>query len=83
MIELRVDDEALAAAIAEVLSRNQQTTGRWMTLAEAAEYLRVSSRWLRDRLAEIPHRRIDGKLIFSSVEVDTWTERHREGPAPD
>lgn len=48
-----------------------------MTLRETAEYLRASPRWVRDRLREIPHYKIDGKLIFKSREVDAWAERHR------
>jgi len=80
MIELKIDSEALAASIAEHLARRQEATGRWMTLAETAEYLRVSRRWLQDRLTQIPHRRIDGKLIFFSAEVDGWTKSYYAGP---
>lgn len=79
MIEVKIDTEEVAAAIAKHLSGRPEA--RWMTVAETAEYLRVSERWLRTRLYEIPHRRIDGKLIFRSDEVDEWTTRYAEGSA--
>lgn len=77
MIEIRIDTDEIAAAIAKQLPVRQEA--HWMTLAETAEHLRVSQRWLRARLFEIPHRRIDGKLIFRSDEIDNWTTRYNEG----
>jgi hypothetical protein len=75
---ITIDVDALASALVAKIGLERERS-RWMTLAETAEYLRVSPRWLRDRLHEIPHRRIDGKLIFHAQEIDAWTETYREG----
>ena len=55
----------------------------WLTVAEAAEYLR----WPRERLYKltaaraIPHRKHDGRLLFRRDELDDWIDGFREGPA--
>ena len=49
-----------------------------MNTAEAAEYLRVSVRWLRQHLFQVPHSKVEGRLFFSRTELDTWlTEKRR------
>ena len=53
---------------------------RYLNLAEAAKYLSVSTRTIRDRLDEIPHRRLGTRLLlFKKSELDTWLEQYREG----
>jgi excisionase family DNA binding protein len=71
----RTDLDALAAALAE---RLQLTDGSpWMNTAEAAEYMRVSVRWLRQHLHQIPHSKVEGRLFFSRKELDAWLAKKR------
>ncbi len=52
----------------------------YLNLAQAAEYLAMSTRTIRDRLDEIPHRRVGKKmLLFKKSELDTWLDQYREG----
>jgi excisionase family DNA binding protein len=62
--------DALAAALAERL--HLQNGSPWMSTAEAAEYLRVSVRWLRQHLHQVPHSKVEGRLFFSRTELDAW-----------
>jgi excisionase family DNA binding protein len=48
-----------------------------MTTAEAAEYLRVSVRWLRRQLHQVPHSKVEGRLFFSRNELDAWLAQNR------
>jgi len=53
---------------------------RYLNLAEAAEYTSISARTIRDRLDEIPHRRVGTRmLLFKKSELDAWLEQYREG----
>ncbi len=53
---------------------------RYLNLTEAAKYLSVSTRFIRDRLDEIPHRRLGVKiLLFKKSELDSWLDQYREG----
>jgi len=54
----------------------RQHEGR-MSTAEAAEYMRVSIRWLRQHLHQIPHSKVEGRLFFSSKELDAWLAENR------
>ena len=69
------DLDALAAALAERL--HLVNGSPWMTTAEAAEYLRVSVRWLRQHLHQVPHSKVEGRLFFSRNELDAWLARNR------
>jgi excisionase family DNA binding protein len=72
----RADVDALAAALAERL--HVQNGSPWMSTAEAAEYMRVSVRWLRQHLHQVPHSKVEGRLFFSRTELDAWlTEKRR------
>jgi hypothetical protein len=42
---------------------------RWMTVAEAAEYL-ASESWLRTRLVDILHMKAEGKTLLHRHELD-------------
>jgi excisionase family DNA binding protein len=78
--------EHVGEIVAErVIERLGTATGSpWMTVAEAAEYLR----WPRERLYKltaagaIPHRKHDGRLLFSRDELAEWIDGYREGPSP-
>jgi hypothetical protein len=65
----------LAAALAERLQLSDGTP--WMNTAEAAEYMRVSVRWLRQHLRQMPHSKVEGRLFFSRAELDLWLARNR------
>jgi excisionase family DNA binding protein len=71
----RTDVDALAAALAERLHLSDGTP--WMNTAEAAEYMRVSVRWLRQHLRQMPHSKVEGRLFFSRTELDDWLARNR------
>jgi excisionase family DNA binding protein len=67
--------DALAAALAERLQLSEPSP--WMTTAEAANYLRVSVRWLRQQLGQVPHSKVEGRLFFSRRDLDAWLEGKR------
>ena len=69
------DLDALAAALAERLHLSEPSP--WMTTAEAADYLRVSVRWLRQHLGQVPHSKVEGRLFFSRRDLDAWLEGKR------
>jgi excisionase family DNA binding protein len=48
-----------------------------MNTAEAAEYMRVSVRWLRQHLHQVPHSKVEGRLFFSRTELDAWLAKNR------
>ncbi|MCH8820476.1 MAG: helix-turn-helix domain-containing protein [Acidobacteria bacterium] len=50
---------------------------RFMDLKEAAEYLPLSERTIREHLNEIPHFRCGRKLVFRRSEIDRWMEGFR------
>ena len=64
-------------SVREILALLEQD--RFLNLAQAAEYLGISSRTLRD-LADAPRYRIGSKLLlFKKSELDRWMLQHREG----
>jgi excisionase family DNA binding protein len=75
MITINVDK--LAAAIAEKLEL-ERAGSPWLRILEAAEYMHVSERWIREHIGEIPHVRVDGRrLLFNRRELDDWLRRQR------
>ena len=53
---------------------------RYLDLAQASDYLAMSTRTIRNRLDEIPHYRVGSKmLLFKKSELDTWMLQYREG----
>ncbi len=52
-------------------------TDRYMDLKEAAEYLPLSERTIREYLNEIPHFRCGRKIVFRRSELDRWMEGFR------
>jgi excisionase family DNA binding protein len=71
----RSDVDTLAAALADRLHLSNGTP--WMNTAEAAQYLRVSVRWLRQHLHQMPHSKVEGRLFFSREELDAWLASNR------
>jgi excisionase family DNA binding protein len=71
----RTDLDTLASALAERLQLSNSSP--WMSTAEAAEYMRVSIRWLRQHLHQIPHSKVEGRLFFSRKELDAWLANNR------
>ena len=71
----RTDLDTLATALAERLQLSRSSP--WMSTAEAAEYMRVSIRWLRQHLHQIPHSKVEGRLFCSSKELDAWLAENR------
>ena len=70
--------ESSLISVSEVLAYLDRD--RYLNLAQAAEYLAMSTRTIRDRLDEIPHRRVGKKmLLFKKSELDTWLDQYREG----
>lgn len=63
--------------VSELLSYMERD--RYLTLQEAAAYLSISERSIRERLDEIPHfRPLEGrKLLFKRSELDGWMEGFR------
>jgi excisionase family DNA binding protein len=71
----RTDLDALATALAERLQLSNASP--WMSTAEAADYMRVSIRWLRQHLHQIPHSKVEGRLFFSRHALDAWLDKNR------
>jgi excisionase family DNA binding protein len=69
------DLDALASALADRLRLSEPSP--WMTTAEAADYMRVSVRWLRQHLHQVPHSKVEGRLFFSRRELDAWLQGKR------
>ena len=79
-IQMSKQEQILDAVVSvrEVLTYMSQDC--YLNLAQASEYLAMSTRTIRDRLDEIPHRRVGtGILLFKKSELDTWLEQYREG----
>jgi Helix-turn-helix domain len=55
----------------------------WMTSVEAVEYLRLSSVDSLHRLTAagaVPHYKVNGRNLFSKVELDGWVRDNYAGP---
>jgi len=78
--------EAIAQRAAAIVDqRAAEERSPWLTVAEAADYLR----WPKQRLYKltaardgIPHRRHGNRILFRWDELDEWLDGHREGPRP-
>ena len=79
MDEQRLKDQEqildAVVSVREVLNFIQ--SDRYMDLKEAAEYLPLSERTIRQHLNEIPHFRYGKKIIFRRSELDQWIEGFR------
>ena len=56
----------------------------YLTQQEAAEYLRITTRTLREwtRRYDVPHRRVGRRLFYLPAELDDWLSRTRGVRAP-
>jgi len=78
--------EAIAQRAAAIMAETAaEHRSPWLTVEEAADYLR----WPKQRLYKltaarhgIPHRRHRNRLLFHREELDDWLDRHREGQLP-
>lgn len=74
---ISIDVDKLAEALVEKLELGERAT-IWMTLEETAEHLRVSSRWVKSRLHEIPHYKVgERRLLFDRREIDEYVKGAR------
>ena len=65
-------------SVREVLAYLDQD--HYLNLAQASEYLGMSTRTIRDRLDGISHRRVGKKmLLFKKSELDIWLDQYRQG----
>ena len=69
---ITIDVDALAASIIERLPH----ASPWLTRAEAAKYLRTSQTWLKDH-PEVPHYKVDGRVLYRRAELDEYVTNHR------
>ncbi len=64
-------------SVREILAYLDQD--RYLSLAQASEYLGISTRTIRDR-DDIPIYRVGKKiLLFKKSELDKWLSQYREG----
>ncbi len=58
------------------------TAPRWMTVQEAAAYIRLSTDALYRLTAarQVPHRRIGTRIVLDRDELDRWLDGYRAGP---
>lgn len=56
---------------------NENTSERWISLAEAAAHLNVSKSWLYQKgpLAQVPRVRIGNKYRYQLSELDAWMKK--------
>jgi excisionase family DNA binding protein len=52
---------------------------KWLTLNEAAEYLRISDRNLRKlaKNSKLPFYKLEGKILFKVSELDKYIEKNK------
>lgn len=73
----------VADALAErVPSSSSSSSGPWLTSAEAAERLRLSTDGLHRLTASgaVPHYKQGGRNLFHADELDEWIRDHYSGP---
>lgn len=54
-------------------------TEPYMTMDEAATYIRMSRSWLARRVHVVPNRKVGNKRLFKPSELDLFMEAYREG----
>ena len=74
---------ALLQLVAEEVERQLAERERaragspWLTVEEAAQYLRLSPKSVRNRLARLPHHRLDGRILLRRDELDAALSEKR------
>jgi len=66
--------EEIAQRAAELLAARVPAEDHWMTVAEAAEYLRcpISRIYALTSAKRVPHHHDGSRLLFRRSELDTW-----------
>ena len=84
---LKEQEQFLASVVSVKEILNYVEQNRYMTLKEAAAYLRLSERTLKRQVNQIQPRpfKYGRKLLFRKSDLDQWMERHRleDGEALD
>jgi excisionase family DNA binding protein len=86
MLSVGIDDsfvEMLATRLAAHLDGGRcAAASPWMTVDEAADYLRWAVKRIRNLTSarEIPHRKQGGRVLYHRDELDAWLDRHYDGP---
>lgn len=76
-LELTPEDiQQIAEGVQAAFDEHYPGASPWMTVAEAAEYMRASESWVRARLHDIPHVKVDGKTLINRRELDLWLQGH-------
>jgi excisionase family DNA binding protein len=84
-LPVELDPGTPAAIAAHLPDGSRDAKSPYMTVAEAAEYLR----WPKKRLYKltgagaIPHRKHDGRILFRVEELEAWLDEFRAGPRMD
>jgi excisionase family DNA binding protein len=73
--------KALAAEIAAALPTAPSDRTPWMLRDEACDYLRMThdSLYKLTQSDAIPHRKVQGRLMFHRAELDAWVAEHPLG----
>lgn len=75
--------DLIADRLTETLRSTSNTTGRWLTTAEAAEHLGITTNALYKLTSarQIPfeQRTRNGKCYFDPDELDRWRRRSAQG----
>ncbi|MBA2643148.1 MAG: helix-turn-helix domain-containing protein [Actinobacteria bacterium] len=76
-----IADRVATIVVAEIMSTTTTVTP-YMTVAEAAEYLRWSKNAIYKLTAAraIPHHKHGGRILFRRDVLDEWLDEYREGP---
>ena len=57
--------------------RGTNVASPWLTISEAAEYLRVGASTLRKAVARndgVPHRHVGRRVVLNKTELDRWLD---------
>jgi excisionase family DNA binding protein len=66
--------DALAARVKEAVVEHLHRPSYWMAVDQAATYLAMTVPAIRARVkrGEIPHHRVEGRILFERGELDQW-----------
>ncbi|RZD16600.1 MAG: DNA-binding protein [Candidatus Acididesulfobacter guangdongensis] len=73
----QIDLETVLETVLSKISAN--INKKWLTLNEAAEYLRISDRNLRKlaKNSKLPFYKLEGKILFKVSELDKYIEENK------
>ena len=74
----------LAAFVDEIVARRtaelSPARSPWMTVEETAEYLRWPKKRVQNWTRAMPHRKVEGRVLFRRDELDAWLDDYYAGP---